>query len=203
MARYAIPSEHAFGVPMRAIQELGKQLGRNQALAVALWKTGWYEARTLAAFVAEPERVTVALMNRWVHDFDSWAICDTMCFKLFDQVPQAFGRVVAWSKLDAEIGKRAAFALLASMALHGKCDEKQLERGLTLIERGASDGRNFVKKGVSWALRAYGRCEPAQQAAALLLAKKLAASTQPAERWVGKDALRDLSRKTKRKTATR
>ena len=45
MARYAIPSEHAYGVAMRDIKALGTTLGRNQALAAALWDTGVYEAR--------------------------------------------------------------------------------------------------------------------------------------------------------------
>ena len=33
MARYAIPSDHAYGVAMKDIKALGKKLGRNQALA--------------------------------------------------------------------------------------------------------------------------------------------------------------------------
>jgi len=36
MACYAIPFEKALGVPMRAIQDLGKRLGPNYRLAVAL-----------------------------------------------------------------------------------------------------------------------------------------------------------------------
>src|SRR5262245_49805336 len=73
MARFAIPSDHAFGVAVGAMRKLAKQLGRDHALAGALWKTGWYEARMMAAFVGEPERVTPAEMDRWCKDFDSWA----------------------------------------------------------------------------------------------------------------------------------
>ena len=56
MARYAIPSDHAYGVAMKDIKALGKTLGRNQALASALWDTGVYEARMLASFVGDPAR---------------------------------------------------------------------------------------------------------------------------------------------------
>lgn len=49
MALYAIPSERALGVAVRDIQILAKKLGRRQDLAAALWRTGWYEARMLAA----------------------------------------------------------------------------------------------------------------------------------------------------------
>ena len=54
MARYNVPSDKAFGVSMKNIQLLAKQLGRDHALAAALWETGWYEARMLTAFVDEP-----------------------------------------------------------------------------------------------------------------------------------------------------
>ena len=54
MARYAIPSDKAFGVAMKDMKALGKQLGRDHELALALWETGWYEARMLTSFVADP-----------------------------------------------------------------------------------------------------------------------------------------------------
>lgn len=54
LTRYGITAKKAWGVPMSAIQQLGKQLGKDHELALALWETGWYEARTLAAFVEEP-----------------------------------------------------------------------------------------------------------------------------------------------------
>jgi len=65
---------------------------------------------------------------------------------------------------------------------------------LPLIETGASDERNFVKKGVSWALRHIGHRNATLHAAAVKTATKLAASDNRTERWVGKDALRDLTR---------
>ena len=85
MARYGITAPKALGVSMVAIQELAREVGRDQALAEALWRTGWYEARLLAAFVAEPARVTALQMDRWTREFDNWAVCDTFCFKLFDR----------------------------------------------------------------------------------------------------------------------
>jgi len=41
---------------MGDIQKLAKLLGRDHALALALWKTDVYEARMLCAYVDEPER---------------------------------------------------------------------------------------------------------------------------------------------------
>ena len=95
--RYGIvgaSAEKSFGVPMAKMLQVAKELGRNHELAAALWETGWYEARMVAAMVAEPDRVTSAQMDRWCRDFDNWAICDTVCFKLFDRFPHAFRKRV-------------------------------------------------------------------------------------------------------------
>ncbi|MGI8735623.1 MAG: DNA alkylation repair protein [Pyrinomonadaceae bacterium] len=194
MARYGIPSDNALGVSVADIRVLAKRLGRNHELAAALWRTGCYEARMLASFVDEPARVTSAQMDRWSRDFDNWAICDTLCFHLFDRTPHSWQKVAKWCNRREEFVKRAAFALLASLAVHDKAagDELFLE-GLLFIERAATDERNFVKKAVNWALRTIGKRNPALNAAAVTLAGRLAESPQSAARWVGKDALRELT----------
>jgi len=194
MARYGIPSDRAFGVAVGTLQKEARRLGRDHALAAALWETGCYEARLLAAFVDEPARVTPAQMDRWCGDFDSWAVCDTVCLHLFDRSPHAWSKVEPWSRRPDEFGKRGAFALLAALALHDKAaGDEPFARGLLLVEREAADDRNFVKKGVNWALRAIGERSPALLAAALAVAQRLAASPEAAPRWVGKDALRQLA----------
>jgi len=195
MARYAIPSDKAFGVPVGALRAFAKRLGPSHALAASLWESGWYEARMLACFVDEPALVTPAQMDRWCLDFDNWAICDTACFHLFDRTPHAFGRIAAWSRRRPEFVRRGAFALLASVALHDEqSGDEQFLRTLPLIEAAANDGRNFVKKAVSWALRGVGGRNLQLSLAALALGERLAASVEPTERWVGKDVLRELSK---------
>jgi 3-methyladenine DNA glycosylase AlkD len=194
MARYGIASAKAFGVSMADIQVLAKRLGRNHELAAALWKTGWYEARMLTSFVDEPERVTPSQMDRWCRDFDNWGICDTVCFNLFDRTPHAWAKVGEWSDERDEFVKRAAFALLWGLTVHDKrVGDEPFARGLRLIEGAATDERHFVKKAVNMALRAVGKRSPALNAAAIAVARRLANSSQAAARWVGKDALRELT----------
>jgi 3-methyladenine DNA glycosylase AlkD len=194
MARYGIVAEHAFGVPMGTLLSLRKRLGKDHALATALWESGWYEARLLAALVGDPERVTRRQMNAWAVGFENWADCDTVCFHLFDRTPFAWEKARQWSTSPREFVKRAAFALMACLALHDKAAaDKSLLAFLPLIEKGVHDERNFVKKAVSWALRSIGRRSMALNAAALAVAKRLALSEEAASRWIGKDALRDLA----------
>ena len=198
LSRYGITTaDRVIGVPMGAIQKIGKSLGRDHDLALSLWRTGIYEARLLTAYVDDPALVTPEQMDRWARDFDNWGTCDTLCFALFDRTPHAFDMVDRWADDEAEYVKRAAFALLASLALHRKKepDEPFLSR-LPLIEAAAGDGRNFVKKGVSWALRAIGgRKSESLGVAARQVAARLADSADRVERWVGKDALKAFDKK--------
>ncbi len=195
MARYGIVADKVFGVSVSTIRAKGKQLGRDHDLALALWDTGWYEARMLAAFVDDPAEVTASQMDRWAKDFDNWAICDTLCFHLFDKTPHAWRKIEQWSGKRGEFVKRAGFALLAGVALHDrKTPDTPFLRSLTIIEDRATDGRNFVKKGVSWALRTIGHRNEILHEAAIATAEKLTTSDDSTARWIGRDALNDLSR---------
>jgi 3-methyladenine DNA glycosylase AlkD len=194
MARYGIPSDHALGVAMRDIKMLGKKTGRNHDLALALWSTGVYEARMLASFVADPARLTAAQMDRWCKDFDNWALCDALSFNLFDRTPHAWAKVAEWSRRRGEFEKRTAFALLWSLSVHDKRSrDRQFLDGLALIEREACDERHFVKIAVNMALRAVGKRNRTLNEAALAAARRLANSTDAAAKWVGADALKELT----------
>jgi len=201
LPRYGITASRAFGVSIGAIKQLAARLGHDHALAIELWKTGWYEARLLAAYVDEPGRVTAAQMDRWARDFDNWGVVDTVCFVLFDRTPHAWSKIESWSGRREEYIRRAGFVLLACVALHDKqAGDEPFLRSLALVERHASDERNFVKKGVSWALRAVGRRNQALNATAVEVASRLAGSADAAERWIGKGALKELTSAAVRKT---
>ena len=194
MARYGIVARRAFGVTMSQLNALKKRLGRDQALSLALWQTGWYEARLLAALIGDPAQVTRRQMNAWAASFENWADCDTACFALFDQTPHAWEKARQWAASPRELVRRGGYVLMACLALHDKSSpDRPFLAFLPLIEQGAGDERNFVKKGVSWALRSIGRRSLALNAAALPVAKRLAQSAAAAPRWVGKDAFRELS----------
>jgi hypothetical protein len=146
MARFAIPSDRAFGISVGALRQQARRLGQNHALAAALWKTGWYEARMLAIFIAEPDRVTPAQMDRWVQDFDNWAICDTACFHLFDRTADPWRKVEQWSGRREEFVRRAGFALMWSLSVHDKqAGDEPFVAGLALIE-GRIDRRTELRQ---------------------------------------------------------
>ncbi len=205
MARVGITSPKVFGVPMAAMRPLVRRLGRDHARAEALWRTGWLEARLVAGFVAEPARLTAAAMDRWARDFDNWAVTDSTCLHLFCRAAPAWGRVTAWSRRRGEYQKRAAFTLLAALAVHDRTSpDARFIDALPLLVTAARDERPYVRKGVNWALRQIGKRNAALHGAAITCARDILALDTPAARWIARDALRELtSAATRRRIAAR
>lgn len=91
-------------------------------------------------------------------DFDSWDICDQCCNRLFRKTGFVWQKAIEWSGREEEFVKRAGFVLMAQLAVHDKAaDNQQFEQFFPMIIRASSDGRNFVKKAVNWALRQIGK----------------------------------------------
>lgn len=206
MARYGINVDDASGVSIYALREVAARIGTDHALALALWATGRHEARLLACFVDDPAAVTEVQLEAWAREFDSWDICDQATTSLFDQTPHAWRKAAEWAAREEEWVRRGGFALMAGLAVHDKvADDATFTRLLPLIEQGASDDRNFVKKAVSWALRNIGKRNLALNAAAVACAERILAAANAraggvrggdagarAARWVATDALREL-----------
>jgi 3-methyladenine DNA glycosylase AlkD len=179
---------------MAAMKAIGKAIGIDHALALELWETGIYEARTVAGLIADPAELTAEQMDLWAHDFDSWAIVDSICFNLYDRSGGlAWDAVDRWAASDVEMVKRAAFLLLWGLARHDRSvDDEAFGPSLVLIERSAGDGRPLVDKAIDMALRAIGRSRPGVAAEARAVAARLAASDDPARRRVGRKAAKGL-----------
>lgn len=193
MAHFGIASTNTLGVSVPQIRTLAKRAGRDHALAAELWATGIHEARSLAAMVDEPAKVTKRQMDRWAADFDSWDVVDGCCGDLFDKTPYAYEKALQWSHDKREYVKRAGFVLMATLAVHDKqAGDAAFLQFLPVIEREASDERNFVKKAVNWALRQIGKRNRALNRAAIKCGIRIRATGTKSGRWIAADALREL-----------
>ena len=174
MERFGMSAEGRLGISMPELRKLAKETGRDHDLALALWQTGIPEARIVASLLADPLQLTESQMEVWVSEFNSWDVCDQVCMNLFEKSPFAWQKIRQWSLRHEQFVKRAAFALLACLAWHDKkaSDEKFIEL-FPVIQNGASDERNFVKKAVNWALRNIGKRNVHLNQAAIQLAEEL------------------------------
>jgi len=137
--------------------------------------------------------VTEAQMEEWAVEFDSWDVCDQCCMNLFRKTPFAYKKAFEWSMRDEEFVKRAAFTLIATLAVHDKkADDSKFEQFFPIILRESSDNRNFVKKAVNWALRQIGKRNLYLNKKAIILAEKINKTESKSAKWIAKDALREL-----------
>jgi 3-methyladenine DNA glycosylase AlkD len=194
MSRFGINTSSALGVPMPLLRGMAKQIGRDHLLAARLWESGIHEARILACLIDVPESVTEEQMDTWVRDFNSWDLCDQCCSNLFDKTLFAWEKAVSWSGNNEEYVRRAGFVLMAALAVHDKkAPDERFLSFFPLIIRESGDERNFVKKAVNWALRQIGKRSPLLNTRAIETARVLLKSDNPASRWIGRDALKELT----------
>jgi 3-methyladenine DNA glycosylase AlkD len=196
LGRFGIKPAQALGISIPTLRKMAKDIGRNQALAVALWASGIHEARILASMIAEPQLVSIELMEEWVNDFDAWDVCDQVCGNLFDKTPYAYQKAKEWCQQEKEFVRRAGFVMMAELAVHDKqAQDEAFLQFFPLIKRYAGDERNFVKKAVNWALRQIGKRNSHLRALALQCAFEIQHMDSKAAHWIAKDAIKELQAK--------
>jgi 3-methyladenine DNA glycosylase AlkD len=197
LERYAIEAPGAFGIRAPVLKQFAREVKKKavdrHALALSLWETGNYEARAVAFLIDDPRQVSPAQMDSWAEDFDNWATVDGACSYLFCRTPYAYEKAFEWARRDDEFVRRAAFAMMACLAVHDKkADDDKLASFFPVIEKFSYDDRNFVKKAVNWALRQIGKRNLELNRLAIETAKNIKRSDSRAARWIASDALREL-----------
>ena len=193
MKRYGIRIDRALGISHGVQRDIARKIKRNHERAFELWASGITEAQFIASVTADPKRFTKADARRWAAEFDSWDIVDGVS-DLFVDTDHWRELIVEFAADGREFVRRTAFAMIAWSVVHRKKEpDGTFVTFLPLIKARSEDERNFVKKAVNWALRSIGKRNARLNEAALELAEKLAASENRTARWIGRDAIRDLT----------
>jgi 3-methyladenine DNA glycosylase AlkD len=190
--RFGITGRNMLGVSIYDIRRIAKGI-HDHELALALWDTEIHDARLMACFVDISEKVTREQMDGWVKDFDTWDLCDQATTSLFHLTPFAIPAIYDWAEREEEFVRRAAFATMAGLAWHNRTmTDIEFAPFFALIKKHSTDPRNFVKKGVNWALRNIGKRNENLLAQSILCAEDLLQLNDRTSRWIAKDALREF-----------
>ena len=195
--KFGIVSNDSLGIYHQDLKKISKELGENNELAIQLFETGIYEARILCSKVFKPADITEELMERWVKTFENWEICDSFCMGLFAKCAFSRKKILEWTLRESELEKRAGFVIIAAYCMADKnADNEVFKQFLPLIEREARDERLYVKKAVNWALRNIGKRNIDLNIEAIIVAKRLAALESKSAKWIGRNALSEISKST-------
>jgi 3-methyladenine DNA glycosylase AlkD len=193
--RFGIFGRNMLGVSIYDIRRISKGI-HDHEIALALWESEIHDARLMACFVDIPQKVTREQMDSWVADFDSWDLCDQATTSLFDLTSLAPLAVYDWVKGEDEFTRRAGFSTIAGLAVHNhEMINGDFENYFQLIREYSTDARNFVKKGVNWALRNIGKRNNTLLIKCIQLAEELQQTDDRTARWIASDALRELRKR--------
>lgn len=208
MARFGIrPKTKVYGIPIPELRKLAKSIRQaqdkqqNHELALKLFDSKIHEARILAGFIEEADKITEKQFEKWIKTFDSWDVVDQVCSSVLDKTSFVYKKIFELAKRKEGFVKRTSFTLMCCLSVHDKNmpDEKFL-KFFPLIKRASTDERNFVKKAVNWALRQIGKRNKKLNKEAIKLALRLRSGQAKSERWIGSNAYNELtSGKTQKK----
>ncbi|MBP6672482.1 MAG: DNA alkylation repair protein [Bacteroidetes bacterium] len=194
MKRFGITDVDAYGVSVPDIRSIARLIKKDHALARSLWESDIHEARILAVLIADPDHATLSQMDTWTRGMRNWAQCDAACGEFFQRTRSAETLPERWCRQPKEFVRRAGFVMMASIAVHHKkLDDHIFEDFFPLIIEYSIDERNFVRKGVNWALRQIGKRNLRLHKKAIALSKEIQNISSPTAQWIAADALRELN----------
>ncbi len=190
---FGIDAKKALGICIPLLRSFAKKYKNNHELALQLWQSEIHEVKILAILIADPKQVTEEMMEEWIKDFYSWDLVDGACSALFCKHPLAYIKAEEWTQREREYEKRTGYSLMAYLAVHDKkAKDEKLSAFFPLIEWGADDDRNFVKKAVNWALRQIGKRNFNLNTQAIECGERIKLQNSKSAKWIASDALREL-----------
>lgn len=194
--KFGVVADNSLGIYQKDLKELAKRIGTDSKLAIQLFDSGIYEARILCSKIFNPKELTNVLLEKWVVTFENWEICDSFSMGLFAKSNFAISKIIEWSERENEFEKRAAFAIMAAYCMADKkADNSVFENFFPIIIKASNDNRLYVKKAVNWALRSIGKRNIDLHLKAIEIAKKIIEIDTKSAKWIGNDAISQLTRK--------
>lgn len=191
--KLGIPEHSSLGVSTGDVRKLAKTIEKSNELAFECWSSGYHEAKMLACLIFDTNTMKLDDLPPLMKEVFSWDLCDHLCKNLILKLKNYQVMIDEWCQSDQTYIKRAAFTLIASTLIHSKeLSDECIEHYLEIIKENSYDGREHVKKAVSWALREIGKRDFVCQVKAVLLAHELILSEKKPQVWIGKDALKEI-----------
>ena len=149
-----------FGVSYAVLGQLTRKIKRDHALALALWDSGWHDARVLATMIADPQQMDAATLDAWVVEGSNRALAGGLG-KFAATTPHAEALAAKWRADPREFVATTGWDTVAELALNSDLPDAKFAALLKAIERDLQRSPNLVRYAMNNALIAIG-CRNAQ-----------------------------------------
>jgi len=197
----------ALGVPVPALSELGKEIGKDARkrvddfllLATLLWDQYGREGRLVASTflgpmeLAAPDRVIPAI-EEMARTCVAWEDCDQLAMRALEPVvrrePETYLVMLErWVEDPNKWVRRAGITVIARLPMKRP---EYTEKCLRMVEPALRDEDQDVRRAASFAVRMGARGDPE---AVVAFVKSQAHRTDAASIWVLCDAMRSMTKK--------
>ena len=170
--RHGVQGE-IFGVLTSDLKVLQKKIKRDHTLAVQLWESGNYDARTLATMIIDPAQITEEQIDRWVQELTNYADTDYLA-GVVAQTPFILPKMQAWTAADGEWIEYAGWGLLNHLALNDMTlPDSFFEPYLQRAENEIHTAKNRVRHGMNNLLICVGARSETLRPRAEAIARKV------------------------------
>lgn len=165
--------DKVFGVKMGDLRAIAKPLKKQHDLGLALWDSGWYEARVLATLLLDPRRVSEADGIRLMESCDSAAILDKLTGNVLAESPDAAALRERWLDAPDPLLGRAGWNLMTEAVERDKQGELDLDALMATIERELPEAPRPKKEAMNMCLVMIGVYHPAYTDKAIAAGERL------------------------------
>lgn len=162
--------DNLFGVKFGDLKPMAKRIKTDHALALELWDTGNFDARSLAAMIADPKKATSEMLEHWVRTHDNYGHSDAVS-GFAAKTPFAKAKAEAWVQEPGEWVSSTGWNLLGQLALHDKTlPDSYFERYLEQIRRDIHSKPNRTRYAMNNVVIAIGARSTALEGKAMAAA---------------------------------
>ena len=161
-----------FGVKFGDLNKLVRQIKSDHSLALELWESGLFDARVLATMVADPARITMTALAKWMKDVDCHSLSAALS-NVAQRSPVAAKMMARGMKSRTELVTSTAWVMLGGIAREtpGLFSKAEYKAFLKTIEQEIHQSKNRVKASMNGALIGIGTY--VDEKAALIVAKRI------------------------------
>ena len=167
-------AEPMFGVSFATLKTLVKRIGVDHDLALALWGTGNFDARTLAMKIADPALMTPGTLDAWVRAAPAVRACFGYVAMLASEGPHAAAKAAQWLSSQDVRERCSGWTLLGQISQRDETlPDAVFERRLAEIEKSIHAAPNAERETMNMAVVMIGCRNASLRKAALASAKRI------------------------------